>query len=62
MNLYYKNVMGQNKIMCVVITESIGKMDQEGPMRPFQHGLLYYPVHKKPNHYLLQNVAPAPFK
>lgn len=43
--------MGQNKIMCIVITESIGKMDQEGPMRPFQHGLLYYPVHKKPNHY-----------
>lgn len=29
-NLCYKNVMGQNKIMCIVITESIGKMDQEG--------------------------------
>lgn len=64
MNLCYKNVMGQNKIMCIVITESIGKMDQE--VLFWAHfcmdAFIILCKKKKPNCYLLQSGALAPFK
>lgn len=48
-NLCHESVMGQNKIMCIVITEINRNNGPRNVLRPFPHGLLYYFVHKSQN-------------